>query len=155
VEVVGVLPPEFDRASALVDLWVLRTEGDVSLERLGLGRLKPGVSIEQAKTEIGAIALERGVAPPRVHGDGIDERDASVVGAIGLVALFAGPLAASSFPSGPREASWACSSLVSGWTARAPGFPERPSAFRCSEPPWFPPSPSALPLGVSPPRNSP
>jgi putative ABC transport system permease protein len=62
-KVVGVMPPEFKHPNKDVELWAplaldpkLATNRDSHLLRL-VGRLRPGVTIEQAQTEMDTIAL--------------------------------------------------------------------------------------------------
>lgn len=55
VEIIGVLPPEA-RFVAEADLWMPLREDDSSSYYLsGVGRLRPGVTVEQARADLGAI----------------------------------------------------------------------------------------------------
>lgn len=75
--VVGILPQQF-RLSPLVDVWVpltlsaaaLSDRGDFALDVIG--RLNPGVTIEQAQSELSAITLRLG--PPRFMKEGFTVR---------------------------------------------------------------------------------
>lgn len=59
VHVVGVLPPEFWFRSPELDVWTLMPEAAGQAPRIvGLvGRLKPGVTVRQARAELDGIAL--------------------------------------------------------------------------------------------------
>jgi predicted permease len=70
--VTGVMPPEFELLNPDAEIWIRQLAQGLlprSPNRIftAIGRLKPGVTLEQAQTEANMIALQLGEQLPEVH----------------------------------------------------------------------------------------
>jgi len=72
--VVGIMPPDFAYPTAATEAWIMPAYELAGLERsrhflFGVGRLRPGVSIEAAQADLSAVAARLAEVHPGTNGD--------------------------------------------------------------------------------------